>query len=246
MISPATSDELPERASVATSMAREMAEAHREAVEFHRDQLKMSPDEALARVGTAADQRRIMDNAPDQVSWLDLDQLARQDPKLWERRWNEISDAAREEWESGSRGARATEATNDGPWQRAQFLAIRDDVADGWKPQNGIEWTLIESIAQAYTSQLFWQERLMCYANLPCDTGNQAIKQKGSWEPPRVYESQAVDQAAAMVDRFNRIFLRTLRALRDLRKHSPTLIVQNAGQVNVADKQVNVVQDNSG
>jgi len=49
-----------------------------------------------------------------------------------------------------------------------------------------------------------------------------------------------------MVDRFNRIFLRTLRALRDLRKHSPTLIVQNAGQVNVADKQVNVVQDNSG
>ena len=49
-----------------------------------------------------------------------------------------------------------------------------------------------------------------------------------------------------MVDRFNRIFLRTLRALRDLRKHSPALIVQNAGQVNVGDKQVNVVQENCG
>ena len=101
MISPATSDALPERASVATSIAREMVEAHRQAIEFYRDQLKMSPEEALARVGTHDDQRRIMENTPDQVSWLDLDQLARQDPKLWERRWNEISDAAREEWESG-------------------------------------------------------------------------------------------------------------------------------------------------
>ena len=60
MISPATLDELPERASVATSMAREMAQAHRQAIEFHRDQLKMSPKEALARVGTDGDQRRIL------------------------------------------------------------------------------------------------------------------------------------------------------------------------------------------
>jgi hypothetical protein len=40
-----------------------------------------------------------------------------------------------------------------------------------------------------------------------------------------------------MVDRFNRIFLRTLRALRDLRKHAPTVVVQNAGQVNVGEQQ---------
>ena len=88
--------------------------------------------------------------------------------------------------------------------------------------------------------------RLMCYSTMDTNNSSQAIKQKESWEPPRIYQAQAVDQAAAMVDRFNRIFLRTLRALRDLRKHSPALIVQNAGQVNVGDKQVNVMQDNSG
>jgi hypothetical protein len=49
-----------------------------------------------------------------------------------------------------------------------------------------------------------------------------------------------LEQAAGMVDRFNRIFLRTLRALCDLRRHSPQVIVQNAGQVNVADKQINL------
>jgi hypothetical protein len=51
---------------------------------------------------------------------------------------------------------------------------------------------------------------------------------------------KAVEQAAAMVDRFNRIFLRTLRALRDLRRYSPTVVVQNAEQVNVGRRQVNV------
>ena len=42
-----------------------------------------------------------------------------------------------------------------------------------------------------------------------------------------------------MADRFNRLMLRTRRGLRDLRRYGP-VIVQNAGQVNVADQQVNV------
>ena len=36
------------------------------------------------------------------------------------------------------------------------------------------------------------------------------------------------------------IALRTLQALRDLRLYAPPVIVQNAGQVNVAGQQVNV------
>jgi hypothetical protein len=43
-----------------------------------------------------------------------------------------------------------------------------------------------------------------------------------------------------MIDRFNKIVLRTLRALRDLRRYAPAVIVQNAGQVNVGGQQVNV------
>jgi hypothetical protein len=53
-------------------------------------------------------------------------------------------------------------------------------------------------------------------------------------------EAQAIEQAACMIDRFNKIFLRTLRALRDLRRYAPAVIVQNAGQVNVGGQQVNV------
>jgi hypothetical protein len=44
----------------------------------------------------------------------------------------------------------------------------------------------------------------------------------------------------AMVERWNRVFLRTLRALRDFRRYAPTVMIQNAGQVNIGSQQVNV------
>jgi hypothetical protein len=46
-----------------------------------------------------------------------------------------------------------------------------------------------------------------------------------------------------MADRFNRMFLRTLRQMRDLRRYGTPVVIQNAGQVNVAangGQQVNV------
>ena len=45
-----------------------------------------------------------------------------------------------------------------------------------------------------------------------------------------------------MVDRFNKLFLRTLRALRDLRRYAPTVMIYNAGQVNIGQQQVNAAQ----
>jgi hypothetical protein len=59
------------------------------------------------------------------------------------------------------------------------------------------------------------------------------VQEEGCGEPPRLSDAQAEDQAAAMVDRFNRVFLRTLQALCGLRKVPPAVVVQNAGQVNV-------------
>lgn len=49
----------------------------------------------------------------------------------------------------------------------------------------------------------------------------------------------AREEATVMVERFNRMFTRTLRALDDHRRR-PVVMVQNAGQVNVAEQQVNV------
>jgi hypothetical protein len=78
----------------------------------------------------------------------------------------------------------------------------------------------------------------MCYSCLESDS--KQIKANNGFRLPRVSEAQAMDQAAQMVDRFNRIYMRSLRALRDLRRHAPTLVVHNAAQINVAENQVNV------
>ena len=47
-------------------------------------------------------------------------------------------------------------------------------------------------------------------------------------------------EAAAMAERWQRLFVRAARALRDLRRHSPSAMVNGAAQVNVAAVQQNV------
>jgi hypothetical protein len=66
---------------------------------------------------------------------------------------------------------------------------------------------------------------------------------KGNWIPPRVGEQNAIEHAMQMMDRYNRLFLRTLRQLRDLRRYSTPITINNPQQVNIAadgGKQVNV------
>ena len=69
------------------------------------------------------------------------------------------------------------------------------------------------------------------------------LKRDGHWKPPRVGVAETIDQSAAMMDRFHRLFLRTLRALREHRRHAPTVVVQNATQVNVGAVQQNIAAD---
>jgi hypothetical protein len=71
-------------------------------------------------------------------------------------------------------------------------------------------------------------------------------REQARWQAPRQSDADALQQAAEMVDRFNRIFLRTLRALSDLRRHGPTVIVKKGGQLNVAEQQVNLAGGGTG
>jgi hypothetical protein len=47
-----------------------------------------------------------------------------------------------------------------------------------------------------------------------------------------VTKAEAIEQAGAMVDRFHRLMIRTIRTLRDLRRYAPKIVVQNAGLLN--------------
>src|SRR5438045_743745 len=69
----------------------------------------------------------------------------------------------------------------------------------------------------------------------------QALREGGPAELPRVSVAEALDQAEARVERCHRLYLRTLGALQDLRRRPP-IVVRRAGQVNIAGQQVNLTR----
>jgi hypothetical protein len=62
------------------------------------------------------------------------------------------------------------------------------------------------------------------------------------WLPPRLAEAEALEQAAILADRYQRAFLRLMKAYRDNRRLFGALIVAG-GQVNIGEQQVNVAQE---
>jgi hypothetical protein len=109
-------------------------------------------------------------------------------------------------------------------------------LAAQWRPRSGIEWTLIEMMAQAWTQQMFWTQRMVVVNAI--ERPEPPPRDTAKWQPPRLSASLAIDQAAGMVDRFNRVFMRALRELRDLRRY--TVVIQGPEQVNIGRNQVNV------
>jgi hypothetical protein len=224
-------------------LASAMSDAYRGYVEAQMKYLALPADAAISNAEELASvyADRAERGDPRHATFCELSSLAKIDSHRAKKRWDAIRAAARAELQTGHRAAKANEATlTSEAWTRASFLALRDELAEAWQPQNGVERTLVDMMAQAWTAQLFWHERMMLYSCVEFD--NERIRKEGRWETPRVADSQAVDQAAQMVDRFNRIFMRALRMLKDLRRHAQTLVVQNVGQMNVAEQQINVAQ----
>jgi len=228
----------------ASSVARKLAASYREMVTIYRDAMKLSPEEALVKASDPGDvtERRdqLLAGDPDQVMWGTLQMLYAQDAEAGHAVWEHLKAAAGDELASGHRAAAAMEWDAQ-PWERAQFMALRAAFVDEWQPQGGIERALIDTLAQTHSVYLAWLARLHLLSTLECERDDPKLKRQGYWQPPRVDEAQALERAAMMVDRFNRLFLRSLRALRDYRRYAaPSVLVQHAGQVNVGQQQVNV------
>ena len=220
-----------------------MATARHRLTDYYRTSNNLTAEEAEAQVTDLIEQEtsdQLLQRPPEDLTWCDLDRLAKQAPALAIEAWENIKDHVREEYRSGRRAARALEAHDTDPHEIAEFLVLRDEFSEQHRPRNGVERALVDMMAQAYSSYLFWTQRLTAYSHL--EPKAQAVKDEGRWSPPRVEHSKAVDQAAAMADRFHRMFARTLKSLRDQRRYSPTLIVQTQ-QLNMAQQQCNVIGD---
>jgi hypothetical protein len=241
-------NDLAQRAAEDGTLAAEMAKAFGRMLDLYQKHYTLSREDAAARLAEVkvADAEGNLAKPPDQISWVDLHFLSQADPGRGKDCWEAIKRAALDELRTGHRAAQAVETVNDGPWQRAQFLAVREDLAAEWQPRTGIERQLLDTMAQAQVGLFHWTVQLTAYCSLESVSGQRQHREEGRWQAPRQSDADAMRQAAEMVDRFNRIFLRTLRALRDLRRYGATVIVKRGGQLNVAEQQVNMAGGGAG
>lgn len=198
----------------------------------------------------------------DCISFNDLGELWGSDRISAELLWRKIKEEAQRDFESGYMASRALEPVDwmREAWRKAQYLGVRQSFVEDWQPRGGIELALIDMMAHSFFLYLHWtEEATRCAKTEPRREAEEYREWKqrkeasakangwlhGWWDIPYVSEQEAIEHASRMADRYNRLFLRTLRQMRDLRRYAPPVIVNNGGQVNVATdggKQVNVAK----
>jgi hypothetical protein len=229
------------------SVARELRKAWARRIVYYIENEGLTPQQATQKAtnpqpDTTTEQecQHILSQPVNSVSWWAISILFERDPAMAADLWEEIKQEARNEFLSGHRAAGGLEVAEwqQEPWSRAQYLAIRDGFIEQWQPKGAIEIAIIDMMAQAFSQYLFWNEtvQLRTTTNILPLTKRERGKAKnnGGWVAPRVTEQEAIEHAAIMMDRFNKLFLRTLRQLRDLRRYSVPLTINNPQQVNIA------------
>jgi hypothetical protein len=225
----------------AVPLATEMTRAVGEMVATLEKHWNLTRDQALDRIhdDDPVTIDHIRNKPPDQLTYFDLYRLGRHSPELTAQRWQESQQAARHELKSGHRAASIVLPPGGSTyWSKARLLALRAELLEGWQPRNSVERLLVDTLMQVQSQYEHWLEVLTGRTTLQALYEN---KEEARWQPPRVTDSEAIEQAAEMVDRFHRIMMRTIRQLQNLRRNPPVVMVQNAGQVNVGQQQVNAV-----
>ncbi len=253
-----------------SSLLRQLQESYIVRVAFFRSKEggALSPDEARARAFQPCEDKeeakRLYDelrrNPVDQIRFIDLASIWRISPAFSESLWEMIKTEARDEFESGHLASKALTPTQflRTAWAVAGYLGLRESFVQEWQPQGGIQVSLIDILAQSFFCFQHWVKQSVLRSQTPLRKSNAGYIQwqeqfnpdavddgytYGHWDLPYVSEQAAVEHATRMADRWHRIYMRTLRGMRDLRRYSVT--IANAQQVNFASEgaqQVNVAK----
>lgn len=208
--------------------------------------------------------QKVMSYPIHNIFFSDLHSLYGYAPRVAERLWETIKEEGRNEFESGHLAANTIAPVHymKQAWNIAKYLGVRESFISDWQPKGGIELSLIDMLAHTFFQWQYWLEETIKrsqtrpreehYEYQKWKQRNEKAKdskswQDGYWFPTYVSEQQDIEQAVQMADRFNRIYMRTLRQLRDLRRYAPVTI-NNPNQVNIATdggQQVNLSQSNT-
>jgi hypothetical protein len=253
------------------SLLREFQKAFVERVAFYRSDFggALSVEEARARAYHACKDEeeakriynKIMRSSLDNIDFVDLYEMWPVSPRLAEEIWERLKYEAGDKFESGHLATEAMYPVHymRTAWNVASYLGLRESFILEWQPRGGIELSLIDMLAQAFLMYQHWMNESVKRSQTRAREVHPDYEKwqqrreprardvdgflDGYWYKPFVSERNAVEHAAQMADRWNRIYMRTLRNMRDLRRYSVPVTINNPQQVNIAadgGQQVNV------
>lgn len=252
------------------SLLRELQHAYMERVAYYRSKMggSLSLEEARANAYHACkdeeEAKRIYDEMMsyplDCLDFVDLYKMWPVAPGLAEGIWEKIKAEAGDQFESGHLATEAMypEHYMRTAWTVASYLGLRESFIAEWQPMGGIELSLIDILAQAFMQYQYWIEQSVLRAQTEArreaegytawKQGKREESKARGWLPgyghiPYVPEQEAIEHAAQMADRWHRIYMRTLRNMRDLRRYSVLVTINKPQQVNIAAEeaqQINV------
>lgn len=187
--------------------------------------------------------------APEDVTWMAMGRLEDQQPGSFAKLWERLKEYAREELESGQRAA-SVAVGDHRAISRARFLVLREKYIAEWQPRNVLESQMIDTICQAQTIREYWMTLATERVAVECEIERFWVEYNGKRSEKRIDGSASAREAREEAERWDRVFIRAVRALRDLRRYSPAVIVNNqGGQVNVASdggQQTNLIKKTKG
>jgi hypothetical protein len=257
------------------SLFRQMEEAVNRRVAYYRGERggPMSEKDAWSHAFAACEDDdavkrkfdKLMSEALEDLNFVDFMEVQTKAPRVAEGMWELLKEQARQEFASGHLGSKKVLPVGEmrSPLSVARYIGIRESFLDRSRPPSGVELALIDMLTQSFTQWHYWLEETVKRSQTPerqeepeysrwkeyqrqIDPKSWPGERKeGEWWRPYLSEKRAIEHAAQEAERWNRIFLRTLKQLRDLQRFAPVLI-NNAGQVNIAadgGQQINLSKD---
>jgi hypothetical protein len=153
--------------------------------------------------------QKLRDKRPDAVTFQDLEALAHNEPEQALQLWEEVKAAARNDVANGWHAARDIGID---AWDRACFLAIRDQFRQTWPPRSGVEAMLIDEMTQY---ELIRRRLLRLFDS-------------GSWicDKERGRQYPATAELGRTIERLQRLIHYALRTLLGIRRAKAMPVVQ--------------------
>jgi hypothetical protein len=256
----------PEIQGVVADFVEQMIDEYEGRKKDCYDLLKRYPDdeglkqlwtpEHIEAFASGADQPHAIDTLRrtpfNKITWHHVGSAVEENPEMATLCMRSLFNGAEDSIKAGMYAANAVDCKS--PFERAQFSFIRKAFIDEWQPRGGIEASLVDMLAQCYVAWQYWLSRSFSIANnedtvIEQKKRNKTAYNEGGWQAPRLTASEYLEHATQMADRFNRMFLRILRQMRDLRRYVVPVTINNPEQVNIAadgGQQVNVQKHKKG